>query len=205
MAVYYTGVSMSYTNGNGTAVPGSGTNQTFGNGDLTLLLGESRTTLWGATANVPRIWNGAISYDKLGFQNLAAYTFFQPGCAGTLGRTNLSATSAPVLGQTMNVNLNNLPVNLAVMVFGFSRTLSAYGPLPLDLGFLGATGCPLRVSNDANFVTIGAGNAATWSVPIPNLATILGMQFYNQAFVLDAAANALGAVTSDAAAATVGL
>jgi hypothetical protein len=73
-AVTTTGAGLSFNNGNGTAAtPGSGSNQTFGNVDLTLLAGNSfgnfsgtpgsGTEVMGNFAAGPRVFNGSIYYD----------------------------------------------------------------------------------------------------------------------------------------------
>jgi hypothetical protein len=45
---------------------------------------------------------------------------------------------------------------------------------------------------------------AKYCLPIPNLPSLVGMHFCNQAVVLDPGANPLGAVISDAAEGVIG-
>ncbi|HEX5095889.1 MAG TPA: hypothetical protein VFX21_07750 [Acidimicrobiia bacterium] len=45
---------------------------------------------------------------------------------------------------------------------------------------------------------------AVWELPIPEVAVLVGVHFYNQALVLDPGANPFGAVVSDAAEGVVG-
>lgn len=134
----------------------------------------------------------------------AGYGFFGPGCAGTLGTTQLTASAPPRLGQALVVDLDNLPIGAAILMVGLSRTTSTLGPLPFDLGLFGAPGCPGRVSPDVTAFLLGAGNTARFQFGIPNTAVLYCLQFYHQALVLDQLANAMGTVTSDAAAAIVG-
>ena len=47
IAVTFNGIGQNYTDGNGTATPGSGSNQTYTNNDLTLLAGASATAAPG--------------------------------------------------------------------------------------------------------------------------------------------------------------
>ena len=94
--------------------------------------------------------------------------------------------------------------NAAIHLFGFSRTTSAFGPLPLDLAGFGAPGCSGRVSADATSFVVGTGGTANWSLAIPNAPSLLCAQFYTQALVLDTTLNALGAGVSDAWAGIVG-
>jgi len=134
------------------------------------------------------------------------YATFGPGCAGSRGVPGNVATSLARLGQTMAVDLTNLPRDAGLFVLGVSNTVSALGPLPLDLGRLGAPGCALRVSTESSTSvagTVGSG-VATFRLPIPNVALYLGTRFYTQGVSLDPPANPLGATVSDAAMVIVG-
>ena len=51
---------------------------------------------------------------------------------------------------------------------------------------------------------IGSGNSAQFDLAIPNSLIFVGLRLYQQAFVLDPAANRVGAVMSEAAEALVG-
>lgn len=197
MAIHMNGSGIVYTTGNGT-------NQVYSNADVTLTLGLGKGAPFATGANNPRVWNGVLYYDLCNLGGLAGYGFFGAGCPGTSGVTNLDATSLPILGQTLTVQANNLPQNAGVMLLGFSRTTSVFGPLPLNLAIVGAPGCFGRVSTEGQFLLIGAGNQATFNVPIPNIAALMCLPFYNQMLVFDPAANGLGAVASDAAAGIIG-
>ncbi|HLQ37759.1 MAG TPA: hypothetical protein VK348_08160, partial [Planctomycetota bacterium] len=101
--------------------------------------------------------------------------------------------------------LFNLPANAAFLLTGWSATTSRFGPLPLSLNALGMPGCTAFVSNDTVQLVLGSGGQATATFPIPNFASLVGLDFHQQAIVLDPlAGNALGAVMSDAATATIG-
>jgi hypothetical protein len=135
----------------------------------------------------------------------AIYVPFGSGCAGSVGMATNTASALPQIGQTMVANIGNLPPpNLAFFVFGWSRTTSMFGPLPIDLGVVGAPGCLLRVSNDFVGAIVGSGGSASFSLGIPGSQSFLGLQFFTQALALDPGWNALGAVLSDAAEATIG-
>ncbi|MFN9276348.1 MAG: PKD domain-containing protein [Planctomycetota bacterium] len=191
VALRYNGVSPRYLTGA----------STFGNGDLSLTLGAAAVTTAGpfatGTLNTPRSWSGTLYYDSHNVNGSAGYGFFGNGCAGALGMTSMPASSQPTLGGTLTVGLDNLSFGLAVMVIGTSNTAGPLGPLPLDLGILGAPGCPLRVSVDATDTVVGAGATATWNFAVPNALPLSGVKLYNQAAVLDAS-NAFGFVTSKA-------
>lgn len=183
----------------------------FSNGDVTFnpspatAPGRVSTTLFTGTGIVGRCWNGTLHYSTAGNGDLAGYGFFGPGCAGSLGTTNLSHNAPPVLGTTLSVTLNNLPSSAAIMLTGFSNTGSIFGPLPLSTTPYGAPGCFARVSTEATLFVFGSSNSATWNFNIPNNPGMVGIQMYNQALVLDPGFNALGAVLSDATGMMIGL
>lgn len=175
---------------------------TWGNGDVSLTAGAASLSTSGAftgtNLNSPRSWAGTLYYGTNNVTNLAGYGWFGPGCNGTLGRTHVTNTTQPTLGGTLTTNLDNLQFGIAVMVIGLSNTLSGGAiPLPLDLGLLGAPGCPLRVSLDVTDAVIGAGSTASWSFNIPNQLNLMGFKLYNQAATLDSI-NAFGFAMSDA-------
>jgi hypothetical protein len=60
------------------------------------------------------------------------------------------------------------------------------------------------VSPDATLLLLGAAKAAGYALAIPNQPGLLCTPFFTQGLALDPAANVLGAVASDAAAAIVG-
>lgn len=177
---------------------------TYANGDLSVTTGSAAATTVApfqgttTTVNSPRGWSGTLYYGTNNVTNLAGYGWFGPGCNGTNGRTTIVNTTEPQIGGTLSTNLNNLPFGIGVMVLGLSNTVSGgVIPLPLDLGILGAPGCPLRVSLDVTDTVVGVGTTATWSFAIPSNPLLMGFKLYNQAAVLDAI-NAFGFVTSDA-------
>lgn len=198
MAVEQLGASPVYTN--------MGGNRTFSNADLRIDAGLTmESPVFGAgSVFLSRIWNGVVYYSTSNIAQDAGYTFFGLGCPGALGVTTNTSNAAPRLNSTMTVTLDNLTLGVGFYMIGFSKTNSLFGPLPLDLTLFGASGCSARVSNDATLLVIGAGSTASLNLPFPNVPTLLGMRFYTQAFVVDNVVNALGLVTSDAAAAQVG-
>jgi len=150
------------------------------------------------------IYNDIIATYNLGAVS-ADYATFASGCAGSAGVPSNTATALPVIGQTMVASIGNLPPpSVAFFMLGFSRTTSAFGPLPIDMTGFGAPGCFGRASNDSVLLLLGSGGSATYSLPLPPSQTLLGMQLFTQALVLSPTTNALGAITSDAAAVTVG-
>jgi hypothetical protein len=61
-----------------------------------------------------------------------------------------------------------------------------------------------HVSIDAVAFVGGQNGQAVHELPIPEWSGLIGLSFFNQAVVLDANANALGAVVSDAAEGVIG-
>ncbi|MEO6596839.1 MAG: hypothetical protein ABIP94_19010, partial [Planctomycetota bacterium] len=133
----------------------------------------------------------------------AYYTMYGAGCPGTLPVSQLLPATLPRIGTTMFVIVNNLPLNLGLMISGTSNTNSGFGPLPLNVAPLGMPGCFLRASFDFTTVLTGGGNSASYSLTIPNVNTLLGQQFYQQAFVFDQV-NVFGGVLSNASALQIG-
>ncbi len=181
----------------------------YSNSDLTLfpnpglVPGRLRQGLFAGTMNAPRTWNGTIHYTKASLNGEGGYGVFAPGCFGSFGIPGNVALQPPRLGQTMVIELSNLPLNAAFLLVGFSNTNSSLGSLPLDLTALGAPGCFGRVSSDIAVLVTGANNRATWSLAIPNSPLYLSNFLFTQGLSLDGI-NTLGAVPSDAAGLVVG-
>ncbi len=93
-----------------------------------------------------------------------------------------------------------LPNAITIGVLGTQGVGGTFGglALPIDLGLVGAPGCSWNVDvalsvpmlSDAN------GNARWPDIMIPNDPGIVGGQFFDQALIVDPAANAFGAVAS---------
>ena len=70
--------------------------------------------------------------------------------------------------------------------------------IPLDLGLLGMPKCQLLVSWIAEVgIFSTTGGTLHWNATLPNNPGLVGRGFYNQVWVLDAAANARGIATSN--------
>jgi hypothetical protein len=165
---------------------------------------RGRMVLFGGTNN-PASSNFALG-DTWEFALGAGpvYSTYGTGCAGARGVPSISAqgVSLPHIGQTFSLQVNNLPFTGPVFLFlGLSNTTYGPTPLPLSLGFLGAPGCTALASGEALYVLTNVLGSAVWQFAVPNAP---GASFYNQAFVLDPTANALGLTTSNGGQATIG-
>ncbi|MBL8754569.1 MAG: PKD domain-containing protein [Planctomycetes bacterium] len=182
---------------------------TWATADLSLTAGAASLSTAGAftgtNLNSPRSWSGTLYYGTHNLTGAAGHGFFGQGCSGSAGISHQQYVTPPQLGGTLSINCDNLPFAIGVMIVGTSNTISGFGPLPVDLGIVGAPGCPLRVSVDGTDTVVGVGTTATWNFPIPNVPALNGLLFYNQLAVLDPAANAFGLVIGDAAGWVLGL
>lgn len=202
------GMLIHHVSGSGQTYSGSTTQATYGNSDLTLSNPSVVSTLFNPSSGTlfsPRPWNGVLYYATSTASYESSYGYFGNGCAGALGVPSTSLLSEPRLGTTFQVQFGNLANNAAFAIWGWSRTVSALGPLPIDLSQFQMPGCWARVSTDVNVLLLGTNNTATLSLALPNWPSLLGSQFYMQALSLDPAANALGAAMSDAGAGVMGL
>jgi alpha-tubulin suppressor-like RCC1 family protein len=127
------------------------------------------------------------------------YVTFAAGCAGSRPAARLIPMDTPRVGQTLELNLLDLPANSAFVALGWNRIA------PLPLASLGMPGCDLQISIDDVAFVSGQAGTATHRVAIPNWPGLIGMHFFHQALVPDpAAGNSFGAVVSNAAEGVVG-
>ena len=158
------------------------------------------------TATLSSMWN-VYTTAWQDASAVASYSVFGSGCAGSLGAPSLAAQagSRPSLGGTFSLSVAGLPLDLALMATGLSDTATGAGvALPLDLSILGMPGCSQRIDAAQVDVVLGSGGSATWSWSLPSQPSLFGAVFYNQAFVLDPAANAFGWTTSNAGVGSLG-
>ncbi len=106
----------------------------------------------------------------------------------------LAATSRPITGTNWGLNVTNIPATgvIGIDVFGLSD------PNIPDLGFLGLPGCGLRSSLELLSSYLVAGSSHAYSLPIPNVPTLVGIDLFTTAAVFQAPpVNAFGAITSN--------
>jgi len=132
----------------------------------------------------------------------ATYARFGTACRGSAGAPSLAPASGslPWLGETFTLQFGDLLSGQPVLVFlGFSRTnWSGLFPLPVDLTAIGMNGCSLYVSGEHLDVTTSVGGRASWPLTLCRCPELLGLDFFNQAFVLDPSANVLGMIATNA-------
>lgn len=149
---------------------------------------------------------GGYGYVDVFVRKAASTVAFGQGCKGTGGVLNIApvAGSLPRMGKTFEVEVTNLPATarIAFMHVGFSRTGWQALKLPLPLDFIGMTGCTMYTGGDrADPIVVTTPGRAVWSLSTPYR---LSFQFYNQALVLDPAANPFGLIASNALENTIG-
>lgn len=112
----------------------------------------------------------------------------------------LAAEGRPVLGTTMLLRVVDRPLAAGNRVLLLGWTGLAPG---IDLAGYGAPGCRLFVE-PRGAVTFGLGAGTALAVPLPPDANLLGLGWCAQGASLAPGANALGFVTSNALACTLG-
>ena len=128
------------------------------------------------------------------------YVPIGPGCAGSRPAARLVPRDTPLLGRTLPIAVTNLPIDVAFVAFGWSAT-----PGPISLAGVGMPGCAIHTSIDTLVGLLGSGGEALLQIPVPMQPSLRGVQFFNQAVVLDpAAGNSWNAVVSEAMAGQVG-
>jgi hypothetical protein len=124
------------------------------------------------------------------------------GCHGLL----IGNDGLPEIGMPFDVTLSGAAAaRVALLFLGGSRATWNGIPLPLPLDLIGAPGCSLLASGEVMVPTVtdGAGNAHVTLV-VPPLPELVGAELFGQWVVRQPGVNALGFVTSDAAAIRIG-
>ncbi|MCB9879096.1 MAG: hypothetical protein H6835_15985 [Planctomycetes bacterium] len=141
------------------------------------------------------------------FGQLAQVDSFGVGCGTPPLLLEPANGSLPVLGQGFACELAEVPAGgLPFLSFGFSASAAGGAPLPLDLSWLGMTGCWLYhdpVLLGWSLVPSGASWAS--SLPLAGGSALAGVRLYAQAYALAPGSNALGLLTSNALTLTLGM
>lgn len=128
---------------------------------------------------------------------------FGSGCAGSAGTPALAnvAHRLPWLGDTVQNRVSGIAPGEPGAIF-----VSSFGAIPpIDLTFLGLTGCDLLVPLDVLELAPAVAGAADWSYTVPNDTALAGVAWRQQAFPFDAAANPFGLAASNAVLGTFGV
>jgi hypothetical protein len=136
---------------------------------------------------------------RLYLENDGSWFPFGTGCQGTAGIPLMTLVSPPVIGQTYTFTVTNFPSpnGAYVEVMGVSNTtIPGVGNLPLDLGPFGAPSCFVLCDLASTQFRVANNGVGTCSLGIPFVHPFAGYTFFNQVYVLDPAANALGIVVS---------
>lgn len=167
---------------------------------------NTRRGTLGTAATDQDDWAGRLHYLLATERTLAGYATIGPGCPGPLDQPRLLPSNLPRIGTVFQVSVDRLPMDAAFFATGFSATGSALGPLPLELGLYGMSGCWLRMSPDSLAYRAGPAGSriATWLLTLPADPNLLGVAFYNQALVPAPGWNLFGAVLSSAFGGVIG-
>lgn len=115
--------------------------------------------------------------------------------AADVAPLTLSASTRPITGASWDQLISNIPAGgIALHILGLSD------PNIADLSVIGMPGCGLRASLD--FISVVPGS--TFSLAIPNLPALIGMNIYANGAALTAGVNAFGAVSSNGVRGTIG-
>jgi hypothetical protein len=185
-AVTYLGLGVNYTNGNGTTVPGSGTNQTYANNEITMLCGASAGGGVGtAICCQPRVFNGSLHYVVGGGGGTVAQrNNYGSGCYQRIGSLyEYFATSAGF--DLHNTSMSFLPAGAGYLVLPGLATYVPPSPTATQLALIDdsevsvALGVPfpyhggptssLTVCSNG-YVSVATGNGTAFT---PSIATML--------------------------------
>ena len=136
----------------------------------------------------------------------AALTYAGSGCAGSSGTPQMGNEGLPWIGDSFDVLVAQAGTAPTIFFFGLSDQSWLGTTLPLDLGILNAPGCTLYIALDIPVPDpMPTAGVARWTLAIPEMPAIAGLQFFLQGMVMDSGANLLGWVFSDYGTATIGL
>ena len=168
---------------------------------------------WDSARDVVLLFGGATNSGVAGdlwshrAENVASYTPFGTGCAGSAGTPSIQAApfERPWVGQTFFADIRNVPAgNATAALLGASNTLWQGIPLPVDLGVIGMPGCLLWTSDELVIPLPNPTGTPTLTLHMPPIGALVGLAFHNQVLVVDPGANPLGVVASNGATGIVG-
>jgi hypothetical protein len=139
---------------------------------------------------------------------VVSLTTFRPGCIATgrttrMGASASSAMSWPTNTGTLRVTGSNALAS-GVIITAVGTNNANWGPIPLPFEIPGSATAPSGACNLYNDVILlqvtvaSTTGASTTNVPVPATIDLHGLVARSQNWCLDAAANPLGVVTSNA-------
>lgn len=175
-------------------------------------VGSGGNTVYRGSFDGGQTWNGPFQGPLWKYRIWCAgqpgqYETYGAGCAGATRRVPvLGFAGVPTLGQSTTLLMQSaVGATNAFVSVGVSDQFSGGSALPLDLGVLGAPGCFVLASLEmAMGAAVNAAGEASATLPIPNLAPLIGAQFFDQWLVLMPGANTLSLVVSNAGRGTIG-
>ena len=119
------------------------------------------------------------------------------GCGNPL--LDLAATAPPIIGQTGQVVVSNVPSPFAFVSAGWSNTVKGSLALPLLLTGIGMPGCYLLHSAELVGLPVAPSGSGTanFDWPVPNVGGLMWQRFYLQAWAFAPGQNAVGLTTSN--------
>lgn len=170
---------------------------------MTYTPNRAQVVLFGGGSTASTTPNDTWTYSAT---NTAQFERYGTACRGTAGTPSHDRTSSgPWIGSTFVIRTSSLPqTGVAALFLGSSNTMWGTVPLPLKLDTLGMTGCELATGPDIVVPASIVSGAVDWNFPLPNTASLVGLQFFSQAYVVDPGANAFGATLSNGCMATIG-
>ncbi len=169
--------------------------QLFANGSFLLSYGSVSSTGHDALTG----FAGVFGASDPGNTDLTAAIPFSLGSTGTPVGLDAAPASRPILGTTFSMDVSNAPAGTLLGIVGVGVF-----QISTDLTVIGMPGCSLLQSNDATLPLPITPPIATTSLPIPNVSAFTGLVLYAQAILVSPGVNALGLVTSNGLAITLG-
>lgn len=145
------------------------------------------------------IYLGTAIPSGVGSSHEEPFFLFGRGCAGVNGlEPRMGWNGMPMQGQGFNLTLRNADPGAALLFLGLSDTVGPLGPLPFDLGVLGAPGCIEYTSTESVSVAFVDPNGnASHGLAVPANPALTGLRLHAQWAVISGANN-FGMVASDA-------
>lgn len=131
------------------------------------------------------------------------------GCPGRAGVPVLDARFGSVLrlGGRFDLVASNLPATQLAVPFGllgFRDDAWDGVPLPFDLSVVGMPGCTLYNDVATSPLLFKRGSTAEWSLVVPDLPGLLGLDAFFQVLVLEPGVNAFGGILTNGGRAVFG-